>query len=275
MELWFTEKQTPQLGITCKVRNTLHRERSAFQDIAVLDTEQFGRLLALDGIIQTSEADEFVYHEMIVHVAMCTHPSPRRVMVVGGGDGGTVREVLKHPRVERVELVEIDERVVEVCRELLPGLSSSLNDPRARVVIADGIRYMEEAGGEFDVVLVDSTDPIGPAVGLFSPEFYASVYRRLSPEGIMVAQTESPFFNRDLIREVFSAVRGIFPLARLYLASIPTYPSGLWSFTLGSKAFDPLEVSPERSAALSTRYYSPEVHRAAFALPGFVRELLE
>lgn len=275
MELWFTEKQTPQLGITCKVRNTLHRERSAFQDIAVLDTEQFGRLLALDGIIQTSEADEFVYHEMIVHVAMCTHPSPRRVMVVGGGDGGTVREVLKHPQVERVELVEIDERVVEVCRELLPGLSSSLNDPRVRVVIADGIRYMKEAGGEFEVVIVDSTDPIGPAVGLFSPEFYASVYHRLSPEGIMVAQTESPFFNRDLIREVFSAVRGIFPLARLYLASIPTYPSGLWSFTLGSKAFDPLEVSPERSAALSTRYYSPEVHRAAFALPGFVRELLE
>lgn len=273
MDLWFEEKHTPNLTIGLKVRATLHREKTPFQDLAVIDTFQFGRALILDGVIQTTEGDEFVYHEMITHVPLFTHPDPRRVLVIGGGDGGTVREILKHPGVERVTLVEIDRRVIEVSRELLPGISGRLDDPRVEIVIGDGIEYTARAEGEFDVIIVDSTDPVGPAVGLFAADFYRSVFRALRPDGLFVAQTESPFINEDLIRRVLGDVRGIFPLVRMYTADVPTYPCGLWSFTLGSRRYDPLDVAPERFFSIETRYYTPEVHRRAFMLPRFVAAL--
>jgi len=176
--------------------------------------------------------------------------------------------------VEQVVLIEIDGRVVEACREHLPGISCGLSDPRVEVRIADGVQHIRAVQDEYDVVIIDSTEPIGAAIGLFSAEFYRDVARALREDGIMVAQTESPFFNQDLIRQSNAGIRSAFPIARLYLAAVPTYPSGLWSFTVGSKRYDPLQVDPAAIPALETRYYTPQVHHGAFRLPRFVEELV-
>ncbi|MGI6543184.1 MAG: polyamine aminopropyltransferase [Limnochordia bacterium] len=275
MDLWFTEKQTNTLGLSLKVLRTLVTEHTQFQDLAVLETEQYGRMLVLDGIIQTTTADEFVYHEMITHVALFTHKDPKTVAIIGGGDGGAVREVVKHPGVERVVLVEIDERVVAASRQYLPEIAAGLSDERVEVRFEDGIRHIRENKGVYDVVIVDSTDPIGAAVGLFSAEFYADIYESLKDDGIMVAQTESPFHNQDLIRKSFSAIRDLFPITRLYLAYVPTYPSGMWSFTIASKENDPLSVPMDRFINIPTKYYTPQIHFAAFTLPQFVGQMLQ
>lgn len=274
LDLWYTERQTDAVGLAIRVRRTLAVEKTPFQHLVVMETEQFGRMMVLDGMVQAAVADEFVYHEMITHVALHTHPFPRAVAVIGGGDGGAIREVLKHSSVERAVLVEIDEQVIQAAREYLPEIAGSLDDPRVEICVEDGLRHVREHKGEYDVILVDSTEPVGAAVGLFSAEFYADCYQSLTDDGIVVAQTESPFYNRDLIRRSFSAVARLFPTARLYLASIPTYPSGLWSFTLGSKEHDPLAVAADRFSEIATRYYTPDVHRAAFCLPRFVQELV-
>src|SRR5690625_916557 len=214
MDLWYTEKQTPAVGITCKVNRSLLEEQTSFQHMAILETEQFGRMLVLDGMVQTTEGDEFVYHEMIVHVALSTHPNPKRVAVIGGGDGGTIRELLRHPSVEQAVLVEIDGRVVEACKQFLPSISGSLDDPRVRVLIEDGVKHIRDAKGEYDIILIDSTEPVGSAVGLFSPEFYRDVRNALKADGMMVAQTESPFFNQDLIRRTQEGIGRAFPITR-------------------------------------------------------------
>ncbi|MGI6611878.1 MAG: polyamine aminopropyltransferase [Limnochordia bacterium] len=274
MELWYTERQTDAVGLTLRVRRTLVSERTPFQHLAVLDTEQFGRVLVLDGMVQATEGDEFIYHEMICHVALHTHPSPRTVAVIGGGDGGAVREVLKHASVEKVVLVEIDSQVIEASRRYLPQVSLALSDPRVEIRVEDGLRHVKDSKETYDVVIVDSTEPVGAAVGLFSHEFYMDIFDSLREDGIVVAQTESPFYNKDLIKRCTAAMARLFPVTRLFLASIPTYPSGLWSFTLGSKEHDPLAVPAERCADIDTRYYTPDVHRAAFSLPRFVQELV-
>ncbi|MBM7581324.1 spermidine synthase [Caldicoprobacter guelmensis] len=275
MELWYTEKQTPNVGITCKTKCTLVVEKTKYQELAIIDTEQFGRMLVLDGMVQTTIKDEFVYHEMITHIPLFTHPNPKTVVIIGGGDGGAVRETLKHPSVEKVYLVEIDERVVENSKRYLPEVSCGLSDPRCEVLFQDGIEFIARHENAFDVVLVDSTEPIGPAAGLFAKDFYASIYRALKEDGLFVAQTESPFFNADLICNTYTSIKQVFPIVRLYLASIPTYPSGLWSFTLGSKRYDPLEVDENQILPIDTKYYSPEIHKSVFKLPRFVKELLE
>lgn len=274
MELWFTEKQTSDVSLSCKVKRTLYRAKTRYQDLAVLETFQFGRMLVLDGMVQATEVDEFIYHEMIAHVPMQTHSSPSSVLVVGGGDGGTIREILKHPQVKEVTLVEIDSRVVEASRRYLPELSASLEDSRVKIEYTDGVDYVRQHESSFDVVIVDSTEPVGPAVGLFGSSFYESAYRALKDDGVMVAQTESPFFNATLISTVYRRIKGIFPLPYLYLAPVPTYPSGLWSFMLGSKRYNPLQ--PENPNEITeTKYYTPQVHRSSFTLPRFVQRLLE
>ncbi|ACA60470.1 polyamine aminopropyltransferase [Candidatus Desulforudis audaxviator] len=272
MHLWFTEKQNDNFAISYRVNETLHTETTPFQHLAVLDTVPFGRTLVLDGIVQTSVVDEYVYHEMITHVPLNTHPDPRRVLIVGGGDGGTLREVTKHPSVEKATLVEIDERVIAASKKYLPELACGFDSPKAEVVIGDGIKYVAEHKKTFDLVIVDSTDPIGPAVGLFSLEFYRSIYEALKDEGLFVAQTESPYFNTDLILRIYRDIAGIFPLARTYWACIPTYPGAMWSFTIGSKKHDPAQVAPEKIREHATRYYTPEIHRASFAMPRFLAD---
>lgn len=273
MDLWFTEKQTQALALSCLVKRTIHSERTPYQELSVIETEQYGRMLVLDGLVMLTEVDEFVYHEMMSHVPMAIHPAPRDVLVIGGGDGGTVREVLKHQGVQRVTLAEIDARVVEAARQFLPTLSSALDDPRLVLAIGDGVEHVRFHTGTYDVILVDSTEPIGPAAGLFATEFFRMAAAALRPGGLLVAQTESPFLNADLIRQTHLNMQAAFPFLRLYLASIPTYPSGLWSFTLAAGADAPY-LDPRSLSGLVTRYYSREVHRAAFALPPFVAALV-
>ena len=274
MNLWFHEPQTPDLGFHTRVKKTLHKETTQYQDLMVIDTNQFGRTLVLGEAVQTTIKDEFIYHEMLAHVPLFTHPKPKKVLIIGGGDGGTVREALKHPSIEKIVLVEIDRRVVEVAKEFLPEISCGLDDPKVELVYEDGIAYLQENKEEFDVILVDSPDPVGPAVGLFAEEFYKSIYDSLHPEGLFTAQTESPFFNKDLIRRVYRSIKGIFPIAMLYLAVIPTYPGGLWSFTMGSKDHDPMSLLSQQTN-ISTKYYTKRLHRSSFILPRFVEELLD
>jgi len=275
LHIWYSERQNENLLLSCRIRQTLHVEKTPFQDLAVIDTIQFGRMLVLDGVVQTALADEFAYHEMLAHVALNTHPAPRRVLIIGGGDGGLMREVVKHEAVEKAILCEIDERVIEVSKQYLPELAVGFEHPKAEIFIGDGIKYVAEHKDAFDVILCDSTDPIGPSVGLFSREFYQSVYEALRPDGIFVAQTESPYFNTDLFARILKDLREIFPIARGYWTMVPSYPSAAWCFSLGSKKYDPLDVDPETIPDLDTRYYTPEIHKAAFALPRFVLNEIE
>ncbi|OIQ61142.1 spermidine synthase [Moorella thermoacetica] len=273
--IWFSELQTPDLAISVRLNQTLHHEKTPYQELAVVDTEAYGRMLLLDNIIQTTVKDEFFYHEMIAHVPLNTHPNPRTALVIGGGDGGVVREIVKHPSIEKVTLVEIDARVVANAREYLPEIACGLDDARVEIRFEDGIEHVRQRENTYDVIIVDSTDPIGPAVGLFSAEFYRNVYRALKADGVFVAQTESPIFNSRLIRRIQSDLKEIFPIARLYLTTVPTYPGGLWAFSLGSKEYDPLEVDWRQAPQVATRYYTPAIHQAAFSLPPFVQEFLE
>ncbi|WP_232697963.1 polyamine aminopropyltransferase [Brevibacillus daliensis] len=274
MELWYTEKQTENHGITTKITETLYSETTDFQQLDVINTKQFGRMLVLDGMVMTTDVDEFVYHEMISHVALHTHPNPKKVLVVGGGDGGVIREIVKHASVEKAVLAEIDGGVIEASKKYFPAIAKDLTgNPRVDVQVIDGIKHIHDHKGEYDVIIVDSTEPVGPAVGLFEKGFYQGIHDALKEDGIMVAQTDTPWFNQDLIRRVFGDISSIFPVTRLYTAAIPTYPSGLWSFTIGSKKHDPLQVDPESIKDLDTKYYNKDVHKAAFQLPNFVAEL--
>ncbi|ANU18091.1 spermidine synthase [Planococcus maritimus] len=270
---WYTEKQTENFGITMKINKTLHTEQTDFQYLEMAETAEWGNMLFLDGMVMTSEKDEFVYHEMVAHVPLFTHPNPENVLVVGGGDGGVIREILKHPSVKKATLVDIDGKVIEYSKKFLPSIASGLEDARVEVIVGDGFMHIAESENEFDVIMVDSTEPVGPAVNLFSKGFYAGISKALKEDGIFVAQSDNPWFTPDLIKQVQSDVKEIFPITKLYLANIPTYPSGLWSFTIGSKKYNPLEVPAERFHDIDTKYYTPELHNAAFVLPKFVKDL--
>ncbi|WP_129727438.1 polyamine aminopropyltransferase [Ectobacillus funiculus] len=275
MELWFTEKQTENFGITAKMKRTLHTEQTEFQKLDMVETEEFGNMLILDGMVMTTQKDEFVYHEMVAHVPLFTHPSPENVLVVGGGDGGVIREVLKHPSVKQATLVEIDGKVIEYSKKYLPEIAGELDNPRVEVKVDDGFLHIAQSENEYDVIMVDSTEPVGPAVNLFTKGFYAGISKALKEDGIFVAQTDNPWFTPELITNVFKDVSEIFPITRLYTANIPTYPSGLWTFTIGSKQHDPLAVSEARFHDIETKYYTKELHKAAFALPKFVGDLIK
>ncbi|NLM34417.1 MAG: polyamine aminopropyltransferase [Clostridiales bacterium] len=273
MDMWLKEGQIENSAMTYKVKETLVRRKTEYQDLAILDTYDFGRMLVLDGIVQTSIKDEYVYHEMITHIPLNSHPNPKKVLVVGGGDGGAIREILKHPSVEKAVLCEIDAAVIEECKKYLPEISCALNDPRCEIFIGDGIKYVHEHKNEFDVVIVDSTDPFGAAEGLFGGSFYKEIYECLTEDGIFVAQTETPFYLPDVVRKVFNDAKAIFPITKLFMAAIPTYPSGYWSFTIGSKKYDPENIDPANGLDLDTKYYTRKLHKASFVLPKFIENL--
>lgn len=275
MELWFTEKQTEHFGITARIKRTLHTEKTDFQQLDMVETAEFGNMLLLDGMVMTTERDEFVYHEMVAHPTLVTHPNPKHVLVVGGGDGGVIREVLKHSSVEKAVLVDIDGKVIEYSKQYLPSIAGKLDDPRVEVRVDDGFMHIHDYKNAYDVIMVDSTEPVGPAVKLFERGFYQGIYEALKEDGIFVAQTDNPWFKADLITQVNRDVKEIFPITRLYIANIPTYPSGLWTFTMGSKTHDPLQVKVEDIPEMETKYYTPELHHAAFVLPRFVRDLVK
>jgi spermidine synthase len=279
MELWYTEKHTPSSGLTMKVSQTLYKQKSEYQDLTILQTEDFGKVMLLDGLIMLTEKDEFVYHEMISHIAMYTHPHPKKVLIIGGGDGGTLREVTKHKSVECATLVEIDEMVINASKQYFPKLAAGFSADNAKVLTEDGIRFVHTTKERFDVIIIDSTDPIGPAEGLFHKDFYRSCMEILTDEGILVAQSESPFIPiyAQVISNVQRDLGALFPITKLYLAAIPTYPSGLWSFSIASKKHDPeneFDIEQIDEANLELSYYNAEIHRACFALPNFVGKML-
>jgi spermidine synthase len=259
-----------------EVRATLYDGTSDFQHLEVLETVPFGRMLVLDDACQTSEVDEYVYHEMLVHVPLMAHPDPKRVLIIGGGDGGALRRVLEHP-VEKAVMVEIDGEVVRVSREFLPSIAGdAFEDPRTELIIGDGVAYVRYTPEPFDVILVDSTDPVGPAVDLFGEAFYRNVRRALTPDGLVVTQSGSPLVMLDELIAAADLMRRVFPVVKTYICSIPLYPGVLWSFTAASMQTDPAAVDPAvvaarlRANGQPTGWYTPAVHRAAFALPNFL-----
>jgi spermidine synthase len=277
MDFWFTETVNGTVGNTIKIKERIFSGRSDFQEIEIFDTYQYGRTLILDGSVMLTERDEFTYHEMISHVPLFTHPHPNHVLIIGGGDGGTIREVMKHPTVARAKLVEIDPLVIEKSKQFLPFVSCEMENPRVEIIIQNGIQYIKSHEGIFDVILIDSTDPVGPAVGLYQKEFFEDIYKGLKDDGIMVAQSESPFFDQDIVRELYAITKPLFPIRKMYLAPVPSYPSGFWSFLFCSKKYDPIldnRCKDPRNLNLNTRYYNEVIHQAAFAIPNFIQELI-
>jgi len=277
MEMWYTEKHGENVGITLKVKETLFSGKSAFQQLDIIDTIEYGRMMLLDGLVMCTERDEFVYHDMIVHPAMFVHPDPKQVLVIGGGDGGSIREIVRHPGIELATLCEIDGLVVDKSVELLPSLASAIDGkhPKVKLHIDDGLAYIRAHQNQFDIILVDSTDPIGPALGLFEEDFYQLVSGALKDDGIMVAQSESPFYHAEIQKNMFANLRSVFPIVEMYQAFIPTYPSGLWSFAFASKKYHPVkDFNSERAAKrdFHTRYYNEDLHLGAFMLPTFARD---
>lgn len=277
MDLWFQD--SIEFGHGCslhiKIKDVLYHSRSKYQQIAIMETEKLGKMLVIDGITMLTEYDEFAYHEMISHVPLLVHPKPSRVLIIGGGDGGTAREVLKHPEVEMIHVCEIDEEVVNACREYLPSLASSFDDDRVRVFYEDGAQFITRHPESYEVIIVDSTDPLGPGQILFQEEFYRGIKRALSVEGIAVTQCESMYLHQHVIRGIFSFAKKLYPKLGYYYTLIPTYPSGLIGFFFCSLRRDPREdIRPNGADLLKgLRYYSPEIHRASFTLPRFAEDL--
>ncbi len=272
-ELWYTEEQSSNMKLSLRVSDVLMNITSPYQDILLVQTEEYGRMLVLDGAIQITERDEFCYSEMMAHVALCSHPSPKRVLIVGGGDGGVLREVLRHKCVEKATLVDIDEEVINASKKYLPTINVALEDPRADVRPMDAIKFIASTRDEFDVAIVDSTDPVDFAAGLFRSPFYKDIFSALKKDGMVVAQTESPFTDASVVKGAFNEMSSIFPIVRMCWGAMPTYPSGMWTYTLGSKTVDPVDI--RRPAPEGTRYYTEDIHKAAFVLPPFVKDLLK
>lgn len=279
MELWFSELHTPDVKMSIRVDKQLHSEQSEYQRIDVFESEEFGRFLTLDGIMMLTEKDEFIYHEMITHVAMASNPDIKNVLVIGAGDGGTVRELTRYNTVENIDMVEIDKRVVEVCREFLPQTACRLDDPRVNIFYDDGLRFVRGKENRYDLIIVDSTDPFGPGEGLFTGEFYGNCQNALTEKGILVNQHESPYYNEDAkaMQRAHKRIREFFDVCKVYQAHIPTYPSGHWLFGFASRVTDPLAADADRwnSLGITTGYYNTDLHRGCFAIPNYVKKLLE
>jgi spermidine synthase len=275
--LWFSELHKGHVGMTYKVKSILYSGQSRFQRIDVLDTYEYGRMLVLYGSVMFTEKDEFVYHEMLSHVPFFSARAPSSALVIGGGDGFTLRELLKHRSLESLTLVDIDEMVIERCKEFFPDSRASFEDPRVTVTFADGAEFVREQERQFDLILVDAADPVPPADVLFQPEFHASCKKLLAPGGVFAAQTESPFYNPDVFGEVFSSLSDLYKVCMPYLAWIPTYPSALWSFAFCSDDRHPVHDFDRDAfleSGIDTRWYNEDIHAAAFALPTFVRQML-
>ena len=279
MELWFVEAHSRHVNFSIRVDRQLYSAQSEYQRIDVFESKEFGRFLTLDGYMMLTERDEFIYHEMITHVPMAIHPCPQDVLVIGAGDGGVIRELTRYNTVKRIDLVEIDPLVVEVSRKYLPKTACRLDDPRVTIHYEDGLRHVRTCVDEYDLIIVDSTDPFGPGEGLFTREFYGNCYKALKADGIMVNQHESPFYEQDAIamQRAHKRIVESFPISRVYQAHIPTYPSGHWLFGFASKKYHPvcdLRDTEWNILGLKTRYYTTRLHVGSFYLPAYVEELL-
>lgn len=278
-DLWFTEPHSDAANFSIKVDKQLYSSQSKYQRIDVFESYEYGRFLTLDGLMMLTERDEFIYHDMIVHVPMAVNPAIKRVLVIGAGDGGTIRELTRYKTVEHIDMAEIDGEVVRVAREYLPTVACAFDDPRVHLHIVDGLKYVRTKQDEYDLIIVDSTDPFGPGEGLFTREFYGNCFKALGPDGILVNQHESPFYGDgvETMQNTHVRIRSVFPLSRVYQAHIPSYPSGHWLFGFASKGMDPLDFDADawEALGLDTRYYNTKLHRGAFALPTYVLDLLK
>lgn len=279
MELWYTEQHTDNVRFSIKVDKALYSGQSEFQRIDVFNSKEFGTFFTLDGLMMVTEKDEFIYHDMIVHVAMATNPKIKDVLVIGAGDGGTVRELTRYQTIKNIDMVEIDKLVVDVCREYLPQTACKFDDPRVNLYFEDGLRFVRFKENQYDLIIVDSTDPFGPGEGLFTKEFYGNCFKALKDDGILVNQHESPYYTSyaQSMQRAHKRIKEFFPVCRVYQAHIPTYPSGHWLFGFASKKYDPLTDLDEQAwnnLGIKTKYYNTDIHKGSFALPTYVKELL-
>ena len=280
MEMWFSELHTSNVKLSMRIEEQLCSVESDCQRIDVLVSDEFGKFLALDGEILFSEKDEFIYDEMVTHIPMAVHPDVKNVLIIGGADGGVARELINYKCIERIDVVEPDEMLVEVCRKHFPELTCGLDDDRVNVYIQDALRFLRNKTGDYDLIINDATDPFGYTEALFTKEFYGSCYKALKSDGIMVYQHGSPFYSEDkdecvkMHRKAYQA----FPVSRVYQAHIPTCSSGYWLFGFASKKYHRLDdFRPEewKKLGIKTRYYTTNLHRGAFMLPGYVEQMLE
>ena len=279
MELWYTEQQTENVRFSIKIKQHLFSAKSEFQQVDVFDSIEFGRFLTLDGLMMVTQKDEFIYHDMIVHVPMATNPNIKKICVIGAGDGGTVRELLRYPHIQLIDMVEIDPMVVDVSLAYLPQTANQLHNEKVNLFFEDGLKFIRSKEQEYDLIIVDSTDPFGPGEGLFTKEFYSNCYRALNAHGILVNQHESPYypaFERNM-RRAHQRISEVFEVAKVYQAHIPTYPSGHWLFGYASKGIEPInqDVLKWIDYGLTTRYYNPQLHVGCFALPSYVNQSLK
>jgi spermidine synthase len=280
MELWYTEQHTKYARFSIKIDRQLLSAKSRYQRIDILESKEFGKILTLDGYLMVTEKDEFIYHDMITHIPMATNPNIKKVLVIGAGDGGTIRELIRYKTIEHIDMVEIDEEVVKACKEYLPSLSEGLSDERVHIYFEDGLKFVRRKKDEYDLIIVDSTDPFGPGEGLFTKEFYGNCFTALNEEGILVNQHESVYYSSyaDSMKRAHKRIKESFPIARVYQAHIPTYPSGHWLFGFASKKYDPikdLDADKWNQLGLKTKYYNTDLHVGAFAIPNYVKEQLE
>ncbi len=281
MPLQYNEFYNEQTGLTIGLKKLLFSKQSEYQLVEVYETDTWGNLMTIDGMVMLSECDEFVYHEMLSHVGMFTHPNPRRVLIIGGGDGGTAREVMKHPSVNLVDMVEIDKTVVDASKEFMPDVGD-FDNPKLNVLYEDGIAFIKNVTDPYDVIIIDGSDPVGPAEGLFEKDFYEMCYNSLSDDGVLTAQTESPWVEsyHPSMKKVFHAIDDLFPVSKMYLSFIPLYPAGMWSMACASKSEHPLSeaVFDRIKAGIDTinplKYYNADLHRGSFALPNFVSDMI-
>jgi len=274
----FRYEISPHVWVYLECDGILHSSQSDFQKIEVVQSLDFGKMLVLDGVINLTERDEFVYHEMLAHIPLFSHPDPQQILIVGGGDGGTAREVVKHKGIKRIQLVEIDGEVISVSKKYFPSLARALDHPQVNVLVMDALRYLKETEETFDVILIDSTDPvIEQSGGLFTVSFYKDCLNALTERGILAAQVGDMGFETNLVLGVFSKLKAVFPVARIYCAPVPSYTMVPYGFAFCSKTIHP-EMDPALSRfdkGFQTRYYNPQIHQAAFALPEHLRKDFE
>ncbi|MBO4846174.1 MAG: polyamine aminopropyltransferase [Lachnospiraceae bacterium] len=280
MELWFSECHTDNVKLSIRTNKELYSGESDYQRFDVMETPEFGKVLISDGEIVFSEADEFIYDEMVTHVPMAVHPNVKKVLIFGGGDGGVATCFTKYPEIESIDLVEPDEKMVEVCKEYFPEQTAGLSDPRVHIFYMEGLHFLRNVQNEYDIIVNDSTDPFGHEEGLFTKEFYGSCYKALKEDGIMVYQHGSPFFDEDeqACRSMHRKVVKSFPVSRVYQAHIATCPAGYWLFGFASKKYHPLDdldAKRWKDRHIETWYYTINLHRGAFMLPKYVEDLLE
>lgn len=280
MEIWFSEMHSPHVKFDIRVERQLYSAQSEYQRIDVFDSPEFGKVITLDGSVMFTEQDGFIYNEMVVHVPMAVHPDVRKVLIIGGGDGGVSKELLRYDSVERIDLVEQDSLFVEVCKQFFPETAKGLDDERVQMFNTDALRFLRSKTAEYDLIINDATDPLGASEGFFTREFYGNCYKALREDGILVYQHGSPFYDEDeeACRRMHRKVYRMFPISRVYQAHIPTCPSGYWLFGFASKKYHPLtDFKPDawKARHIPTEYYTTNLHMGAFMLPKYVEDLLE